>query len=91
MTTQQLVINEIFGKDIGGIIFEYSRPRTLKEIKVDIEKIRTTHMCPECKEVIDKGIEYIEDPSNYVCCINFDWREYDYDLCAEYAKICRKV
>ena len=80
------VINEFFGKDIGGLIWEYGRPRTKKEIEVDIEKIRTTNMCPECKESIDNNhCDNPIEPIDYACCWNFCWQDYDEDLAYEYA------
>jgi len=80
------LINRKFGKDIGGLIWAYGRPRTIKEIEVDIEKIRCKHMCPECKKVIDnKDPDFYVETINYACCWNFCWQDYDEDLAYEYA------
>ena len=79
------LINEIFGNDIGGIIWEYGRPRTNTEIEVDIENIRSIHMCPECKKAIDNNDPYNPiEPEDYACCWNFCWQDYDEDLAYEY-------
>jgi hypothetical protein len=78
-------INEIFGKDIGGLIWGYGRPRTMREIEVDIEKIRTDNMCPECKEAIDnKDPDFYVEPNDYACCWDFCWQDYDEDLAYEH-------
>lgn len=83
------VINEIFGKDIGGLIWDYGKPRYEKEIEVDIEKIRVAHMCPECKTLIDtkekSPYELFEDGGIDYHCLKFCWQDYDSDLAEEYA------
>jgi len=86
------VINENFGKDIGGIIWDYGRPRYRKEIEVDIEKIRCKHMCPECKKLIDNRennpLHLFEDGLIDYHCLKFRWEDYDEDLCMEYGLEC---